>query len=90
LAHRINRQLAIAGRGDRLVENRQRVPHRAVARFGKQSKGVFVGGLDAFATEVRSRSWPTMSSNPTARKAEVLATRANGLRNVFRLAWLPS
>jgi len=51
--------------------------------LGQQSESASSASI--FSRLVRSRSWPTMSSNFSGAKTEVLAARANGLGNVLGL-----
>ena len=48
LPHCICGQASVAA-GNGLIQNRKRVTHRSIARFGEQGQGVFIGG-NAFAS----------------------------------------
>ena len=74
---------ASAGGGDGLVENRERIAHGTVAGFGEQGESVVVS-FNVFArdqvAQLRHDGFKLHGA-----KAEVLAARADGLRNVLGL-----
>ena len=70
-------------RRDRLIEDGERVAHGAVAGFGKQSKGIIIR-FDFFPRYQVAQLANDVVELDRA-KAEVLAARANRLRNVLRL-----
>ena len=74
---------AVGGGGDGLVENGERVAHRAVARFGKQGERVFVGFELLAPRSGRELAQDVFEADGA--KTEVLAARADGLRDVFGL-----
>ncbi len=74
---------ASAGGSDGLVENRERVAHGAVAGFGEQGESIVVG-FDVFARDQVAQLGDDGVELDGA-KTEVLAARADGLRNVFGL-----
>ena len=81
-ADRVCRQFP-AGRRDRLIQNRKRIAHRSVSGLGKQCECVFIG-FDLFAAnEIAQLTDNVIEFNRP--ETEVLAARANGLRNIFRL-----
>ena len=82
IADRIGGKLSARG-SDRLIEDRERVAHGAVAGFGKQGEGIVVG-FDLFARDQIAQLADDVVELDRA-KAEMLAARADGLRNVFRL-----
>src|SRR5580658_476383 len=82
IADRVGRD-ASAGGSDGLVENRQRIAHGAVAGFGEQGESVVIG-LNVFAgDQVTQLGDDGVELHGT--EAEVLAARADGLRNVLGL-----
>ena len=82
IAHGISGELS-AGRRNRLIENRQRVAHGAVAGFGQQSQSIVIG-FDLFSPDQIAQLADDVVELHRA-KTEVLAARADGLRNVLRL-----
>ncbi len=73
----------VGGGSDGLVEDRKRVAQRAVARFGEQSESVVVGGDLLFRHDVAELPHDVFELNRA--KTEVLAARADGLRNILGL-----
>jgi hypothetical protein len=71
------------GGGDRLIENRERIAHGAVAGLGQQGESIVIG-FNVFAADQIAQLADDVVELDGA-KTEVLAARANGLRNVFRL-----
>ena len=74
---------ASAGGGNGLIENRERVAHGAVAGFGEQRESVVVG-FDFFAGDQVAQLGDDGVELDGA-KTEMLAARADGLRNVLGL-----
>src|SRR5208282_1672414 len=73
----------LGGGGDGLVENGERVAHRAVARFRQQGEGVLVGGDLFFRHDVAELPYYVVELHRPV--TEVLAARADGLGNIFGL-----
>ncbi len=82
ITHRIRRDPSRRG-CNRLVENRQRIAHGAVPGFGQEGESIVIG-LDLFAShKIAQLSHDVVKLHRP--ETEVLAARANGLRDVFRL-----
>jgi len=81
-AHSLERQ-PIRRRCNCLIENRERVAHRAVAGLGQQRERIIVG-FNFFLSREVAELPPNVLKLHRA-KAEMLAARANGLRNIFGL-----
>ena len=82
LPYRIRRQ-PVATRSNRLIENGKGVTHRAVSRLGQQCQRVLVG-CDFFLINQGSQLSENVFEAHGA-ETEVLATRADRLRDIFRL-----
>ena len=82
IAYRVSRKPS-AGRCNRLIENRQRIAHGPVAGFGKQRESIVIGFNIFAANEIAQLRHNRIELYGA--KAEVLAARANRLRNVLRL-----
>ena len=74
---------ASAGGGNGLIEDGERIAHGAVAGFGEQRESVIVG-FDFFAGDQVAQLGDDVVELDGA-KTEMLAARADGLRNVLRL-----
>ena len=70
-------------RSNRLVHDRERVAHRAVARLGQQGQSAILGVEPFFFGDHLQLRQNVLELDGV--KTEVLAARADGLRNVFRL-----
>ena len=81
-SHRVERQMLGGGR-NRLIENRQRVPHRAIARFGEQRQRIIVGRDLLLRGDVTQLLQDILKLDRP--EAEVLAARTNRLRNILGL-----
>ena len=81
-AHHIGAE-RVAATGDGLIHDAEGVAHGAVAGFGQHGERVVVGGYALLLGDVAQLADDVVKADGV--KAEVLAARADGLRNVFRL-----
>jgi hypothetical protein len=82
IAYRVGGELS-AGGSDGLIEDGERVAHGAVAGFGQQGESVVVG-FDVFARDEIAKLGDDGVELHGA-ETEMLAARADGLRNVLGL-----
>ena len=75
--------------GDGLVHDGERVAHGAVAGFGEQSESAASSACDALGVGDGAELAEDVDELDGV-KAEVLAARADGLRECPRAAWWPS
>src|SRR5579872_2147165 len=82
VANRLRRDLA-GGRRNRLIEDGESIAHRAIARFREERKSILIG-FDFFPRhQITKLANDVIELHRT--KTEVLATRADRLRNVLGL-----